>query len=127
MICVLVITSLMLTGVLSSRLVVELDKERFLIRNCWKTDWFFNTLASVKPATNTHAHHNNTFNGFKFNLNWSHITKGFSHQLHMTNMLSASLVTFCIIHNIRAVLFLSSLLYYDPHFCWLTDLWNLNT
>lgn len=33
---------------------MESDKERFLIRNCWKTDSFFNTLARVKPAPNTH-------------------------------------------------------------------------
>lgn len=49
------LTSRRLTGALSSRLLLELDRERFLTRNCWNTGGFFNTLASVKPATQTHA------------------------------------------------------------------------
>lgn len=34
-------------------LAVELERERFLARKSWKSDWLFNTLASVKSAVNT--------------------------------------------------------------------------
>lgn len=51
------ITSLALSGVLTTTLAVELERERFPTRKRWKSDWLFNTLASVKSAPDTQHQH----------------------------------------------------------------------
>lgn len=65
-------TSPVLSGVLRRRLAVEFERERFLTRKCWKSDWLFNTLASVKSALNT-QHQHSTHSHLKL-LHHSHVS-----------------------------------------------------